>query len=47
MPGSGFRQKEGTSHLRMSNLINDYNESKEVMQRLGDFNEEFMNKYKD
>ena len=41
VPGSGFQQRPGTFHLRTTNLIADIDEQKEVLERLGEFNEAF------
>lgn len=39
VPGSGFDQKPGTFHLRTTNLVNNFEEQKEVLEKLGSFNE--------
>ncbi len=41
VPGSGFDQVKGTFHLRTTNLVNDYEEQREVLQKFGEFNAGF------
>jgi len=46
VPGSGFGQKPGTSHFRVTNLVDDYDEMSSALKKLGDFTEELMSSYK-
>lgn len=41
VPGSGFGQKQGTHHFRITNLVCPTQEMKETLDRLKDFNEQF------
>jgi len=45
VPGSGFGQKEGTYHIRMTNLINPKSKLIETLDKVEEFNQEFLNKY--
>ena len=45
VPGNGFRQKEGTYHFRMSNLIYNYDELSKVLDGIDAFNRQFFAKY--
>jgi len=46
VPGSGFGQKEGTHHFRITILPSE-DTFKEVMQNVVDFNKRFMERYAD
>lgn len=41
VPGSGFGQKPGTHHFRITNLVCPTEEMKQTLDRLKDFNEQF------
>jgi len=45
VPGSGFGQKEGTHHIRLTNLICPNGEMQECMTTLRNFNDKFHDKY--
>lgn len=45
VPGSGFRQKEGTHHFRITNLIYDTEEFDKALDSFKSFNEKFFKKY--
>jgi len=45
VPGSGFGQKEGESHLRITNLVTPTERMKETLDNLKAFNERFHDKY--
>lgn len=45
VPGSGFGQREGTYHYRMTNLVTPTSNMKETLDRLEEFNERFHDKY--
>lgn len=45
VPGSGFRQKEGTYHFRFTSLFLDDERLMDVLKRIHKFNEEFQAKY--
>lgn len=45
VPGSGFEQKEGEYHFRITNLVCPTEQMKSTMEKLYDFNERFMKKY--
>jgi len=45
VPGSGFGQKEGTYHFRMTNLVTPTSEMIETLDLLQKFNTEFHDKY--
>ncbi len=47
VPGSGFGQKEDEYHLRITNLVTPTERMGNVLTHLKDFNEKFMDKYKD
>lgn len=42
VPGSGFGQKEGSYHFRITNLVNPTSHMQEVLEQLKQFNDEFM-----
>lgn len=46
VPGSGFGQKDGESHLRITNLVTPTERMKETLDNLKAFNERFHDKYK-
>lgn len=46
VPGSGFGQKEGEYHLRITNLVTPTERMKEVLESFKVFNERFHDKYK-
>jgi alanine transaminase len=46
VPGSGFGQKEGTYHFRITNLVTPTERMAETLQTLKDFNDRFTAKYK-
>lgn len=46
VPGSGFGQKKGEYHLRITNLVTPTDKMKEVLHRLRDFNTKFNKEYK-
>jgi alanine transaminase len=41
VPGSGFGQKEGTYHLRLTNLVNPTEKMRETMVKMDQFNTKF------
>jgi len=45
VPGSGFGQKEGTYHCRMTNLVTPTEDLEETLQLLKKFNTKFHEKY--
>jgi aspartate/methionine/tyrosine aminotransferase len=45
VPGSGFGQKEGTYHYRMTNLVTPTGDLVETLESLKRFNTAFHNKY--
>jgi len=45
VPGSGFKQKEGTYHFRLTNLIYNTDEFDKALDSLKTFNENFFKKY--
>jgi len=45
VPGSGFGQKEGSYHYRMTNLVSPTGIMEETLDLLQDFNTKFQNKY--
>lgn len=45
VPGSGFGQKEGEYHFRITNLVTPTEKMQETLQTLKAFNERFHNKY--
>lgn len=45
VPGSGFRQKEGTHHFRITNLIYNTEEFDKALDSFKTFNEKFFKKY--
>ena len=45
VPGSGFGQKEGTHHFRITNLVCPSEEMKEVLEHLEAFNTRFHERY--
>ena len=45
VPGSGFGQKEGEYHFRITNLVAPTEEMKKTLDRLLEFNEKFHKKY--
>jgi alanine transaminase len=45
VPGSGFRQKEGTHHFRITNLIYNTEEFDKALDSFKSFNERFFKKY--
>jgi len=47
VPGSGFRQKEGTYHFRITTLIMPEEKLKRKMEDLDKFNTQFHEKYAD
>lgn len=46
VPGSGFGQKEGEYHFRITNLVCPTEKMKETLDNLKVFNEKFHDKYK-
>lgn len=42
VPGSGFGQKEGTYHIRLTNLINPKEELVKTLEKIGEFNNRFL-----
>ena len=46
VPGSGFRQKEGTYHFRITTLIRPEEKLEEKLKVFKKFNEEFFSQYK-
>jgi len=45
VPGSGFGQKDGEYHLRITNLVTPTERMKEVLDNFKVFNERFNDKY--
>lgn len=45
VPGSGFGQKEGTYHYRITNLVNPTEELASTLEKLKVFNHDWHNKY--
>lgn len=45
VPGSGFGQKDGEYHLRITNLVTPTEKMKEVLEELKKFNDKFHDKY--
>lgn len=45
VPGSGFGQRDGSYHFRITNLVNPTSRMAEVLDRLKDFNEDFHSKH--
>ena len=45
VPGSGFGQRPGTYHYRMTNLVCPTEELKKTLDKLKKFNHEWHNKY--
>lgn len=45
VPGSGFGQKEGEFHYRITNLVSPTNNLVTTLESLKKFNEDFHNKY--
>lgn len=45
VPGSGFKQKEGTYHIRLTNLICPKEEMIKMLNKIEKFNEEFFERY--
>jgi len=45
VPGSGFGQKEGSFHYRMTNLVAPTTHMNDTLDLLQDFNTKFHNKY--
>ena len=45
VPGSGFRQKPGTYHFRITTLIRPEEKLKEKLEALKEFNDKFHAKY--
>lgn len=45
VPGSGFGQKEGEYHFRITNLVCPTERMKETLENLKVFNEKFIQKY--
>lgn len=45
VPGSGFEQKEGEYHLRITNLVTPTSEMQKTLDRLHEFNEKYHKKY--
>jgi alanine transaminase len=41
VPGSGFGQKDGTYHFRITNLVTPTNRMQEVLEKLRKFNDNF------
>ena len=46
VPGSGFGQKAGTHHLRITNLIADTKEMENVLDKMNKFTKTFLDGYK-
>ena len=42
VPGSGFGQREGTYHIRLTNLINPKEELIKTLEKIGEFNNRFL-----
>jgi alanine transaminase len=45
VPGTGFKQKEGTHHFRITTLIRPEEKLERAMAMLHEFNEKFHAKY--
>eukprot|EP00831_Metopus_contortus_P014435 TRINITY_DN15976_c0_g1_i1.p1 TRINITY_DN15976_c0_g1~~TRINITY_DN15976_c0_g1_i1.p1 ORF type:complete len:228 (+),score=39.27 TRINITY_DN15976_c0_g1_i1:177-860(+) len=45
VPGNGFKQREGTYHFRMSNLVYHIEDLAEVIKSFDSFNKQFFNKF--
>ena len=45
LQGSGFRQKPGTWHFRITNLVTPHEKLEKILDALKSFNDEFMNKF--
>jgi len=45
VPGSGFGQKEGEYHMRVTNLVCPYQRMEETMAKMHEFNKRFHEKY--
>lgn len=45
VPGSGFEQREGEFHFRITNLVCPTERMKETLDRLSVFNDKFQKKY--
>ena len=45
VPGSGFEQKEGEYHFRITNLVCPTEKMKETLDKLAAFNTNFIKKY--
>jgi alanine transaminase len=45
VPGSGFGQKDGTYHLRVTNLVCPTDEMSRTMEKMSEFNDKFHDKY--
>lgn len=45
IPGSGFGQRSGTYHVRITNLQHPTSDFVNTMQRFKDFNEWYQDKY--
>jgi len=45
VPGSGFGQRDGSYHYRMTNLVTPTENLEETLKALRTFNEEFHNRY--
>jgi alanine transaminase len=45
VPGSGFGQKEGEYHLRITNLVTPTERMEAVLNDFKKFNDKFMSKY--
>lgn len=45
VPGSGFGQKEGSFHYRITNLVTPTSDMEQTLQTLKEFNERFHNRY--
>lgn len=43
VPGSGFGQKQGTHHIRLTNLVNPFNELEEMLGNLKSFSNKYFN----
>lgn len=46
VPGSGFGQKAGTHHLRITNLIADTKEMENVLNKMNSFTKTFLDGYR-
>ena len=45
VPGSGFKQRDGTHHFRITNLIFQTEEFEHALESFADFNKKFFAKY--